>query len=82
MNYFDYHSPGGRDLSGNKRTAEQSFNQELTKSNKAIAMSCAAKFNNKDGADAGEKWRNGKPIRVVRGWKGRKHSKFAPEAGM
>ena len=72
---------GGRDLSGNKRESEQSFDQSLTKSNKAIAMSCKANFNDKVGADAGEKWREGKPVRVVRGWKGRKHSKYAPEAG-
>ena len=66
-------------MSGNKRVAEQSFDQEFTKSNKAIAMCCAAKFN-KDGAVAAD-WKKGKPIRVVRGFKGRKHSKFAPEVG-
>ena len=42
-------------------------------------MCCAAKFN-KDGAVAAD-WKKGKPIRVVRGFKGRKHSKFAPEVG-
>ena len=73
---------GGRDLSGNKRESEQSFDQSLTKSNKAIAMSCKANFNDKVGADAGEKWREGKPVRVVRGWKGRKHSKYAPKVGV
>ena len=46
-----------------------------------MAISCAAKFNSKDGADAGDKWRDGRPIRVVRGWKGRKHSNYAPEKG-
>ena len=54
---------GGRDLSGNKRTAPQSSNQELTRTNAAIAKNCNAKFNDKDGADAGEAWKKGKPIR-------------------
>ena len=54
---------GGRDLSGNKRTAAQSFDQELTRTNAAIASNCNAKFNDKDGADAGEAWKKGKPIR-------------------
>merc|ERR1711981_696321 len=62
---FTYTGSGGRDLSGNKRESEQSFDQSLTKSNKAIAMSCKANFNDKVGADAGEKWREGKPVRVV-----------------
>ena len=31
---FTYTGSGGRDLSGNKRTAEQSFDQTLTKTNR------------------------------------------------
>ena len=31
---FYYTGAGGRDLSGNKRTADQSCNQELTRTNK------------------------------------------------
>ena len=54
---------GGRDLSGNKRTAAQSFDQELTRTNAALASNCAAEFNKKDGADAGDNWKKGKPIR-------------------
>ena len=72
---------GGRDLSGNKRTAEQSFDQELTKSNKAIALDCDAKFNDKDGATA-ENWKKGKPVRVLRSYKFKKHSKYAPDVGV
>ena len=34
-----------------------------------------------EGADAGEKWKKGKPIRVIRTEKGKKHSKFAPDVG-
>ena len=33
------------------------------------------------GADAGDKWREGKPVRVCRAWKLKKHSKYAPEEG-
>ena len=35
----------------------------------------------KKGADAGKDWRKGKPLRVVRNFKGRKHSPYAPEDG-
>jgi len=77
---FYYTGAGGRDLSGNKRTAEQSFDQELTKSNGALALNCDCKFDDKNGGEAKD-WRNGKPIRVVRGYKGAKHSKYAPELG-
>ena len=54
--YFTYTGSGGRDLSGNKRTAEQSSDQKLDKSNAAIAMNCKVSFNPKDGGDAGDKW--------------------------
>lgn len=37
-------------------------------------------MNEKDGADAKD-WKAGKPVRVVRSSKGRKHSKFCPEDG-
>ena len=40
---FTYTGAGGRDLSGNKRTAEQSCDQVLTKTNLALAVNCAAK---------------------------------------
>jgi E3 ubiquitin-protein ligase UHRF1 len=78
---FTYTGAGGRDLSGNKRTAEQSFDQVLTKSNGAIARNCKARFDAKNGGDAGDKWREGKAIRVLRNYKGSKHSKYAPTEG-
>ena len=78
---FTYTGSGGRDLSGNKRTAPQSSDQTLEKGNEGIARSCYAKFDDKNGGDAGEDWKKGHPIRVVRGYKGKKHSKFAPEEG-
>ncbi|CAL4066750.1 unnamed protein product, partial [Meganyctiphanes norvegica] len=76
---FTYTGSGGRDLSGNKRTAEQSSDQELTRMNKALALNVNAKFSEK-GAEA-EDWKGGKPVRVIRNAKGRKHSKYAPEEG-
>jgi len=78
---FTYTGSGGRDLSGNKRTAEQSFDQTLTKSNAAIAVSCNAKFNDKKGNESTD-WQEGKPIRVCRSYKFQKHSKYAPDAGV
>ncbi|XP_032821928.1 E3 ubiquitin-protein ligase UHRF1 isoform X1 [Petromyzon marinus] len=77
---FTYTGSGGRDLSGNKRTAEQSCDQKLAKMNRALALNCKAALNDKVGAEAKD-WRAGKPVRVVRSAKGRKHSKFAPEEG-
>jgi len=76
---FTYTGSGGRDLSGNKRTAEQSSDQELTRMNKALALNVNAKFS-EEGAEAKD-WQGGKPVRVIRNAKGRKHSKYAPEEG-
>ncbi|CAM9845099.1 unnamed protein product [Chrysoparadoxa australica] len=66
---FLYTGSGGRNLSGNKRTAKQSMDQELTGTNAALAKNC----NKKD-------WRKGKPVRVVRASKLVKtsHGKYAP----
>nr|F6UA42.2 RecName: Full=E3 ubiquitin-protein ligase UHRF1; AltName: Full=RING-type E3 ubiquitin transferase UHRF1; AltName: Full=Ubiquitin-like PHD and RING finger domain-containing protein 1; AltName: Full=Ubiquitin-like-containing PHD and RING finger domains protein 1 [Xenopus tropicalis] len=77
---FTYTGSGGRDLSGNKRTAEQSCDQKLTNMNRALALNCSAPINDKEGAVAKD-WRAGKPVRVVRNTKGKKHSKYAPEDG-
>ncbi|XP_076135214.1 E3 ubiquitin-protein ligase UHRF1 [Alosa pseudoharengus] len=79
-NEFTYTGSGGRDLSGNKRTAEQSCDQKLTNMNRALALNCNAPVNEKNGAEAKD-WKAGKPVRVVRSCKGRKHSKFSPEDG-
>ncbi|KOC67234.1 E3 ubiquitin-protein ligase UHRF1 [Habropoda laboriosa] len=77
---FIYTGSGGRDLSGNKRTAEQSCDQTLTRMNRALAVNCNAKLNATVGATA-ENWRGGIPVRVVRNFKLAKHSKYAPEEG-
>ncbi|KAG7264506.1 hypothetical protein CRUP_020644 [Coryphaenoides rupestris] len=77
---FTYTGSGGRDLSGNKRIGEHSFDQTLTHMNRALALNCDAPLNDKDGAES-RNWREGKPVRVVRSSKGRRISKYAPEEG-
>ncbi|XP_018572895.1 E3 ubiquitin-protein ligase UHRF1-like [Anoplophora glabripennis] len=77
---FYYTGSGGRDLSGNKRCSEQSCDQKLTRMNKALALNCNATFNDKTGAESKD-WKKGKPVRVVRNYKGAKHSKYAPQDG-
>lgn len=47
---------------------------------RALALNCNAAVNEKNGAEAKD-WKAGKPVRVVRSSKGRKHSKFSPEDG-
>ncbi|CAG4977879.1 unnamed protein product [Colias eurytheme] len=80
---FTYTGSGGRDLSGNKRTAEQSCDQTLTRENKALARNCFVKEISEKGGDAGEAWRQGKPVRVVRSYKMIKHfPKYAPKEGI
>lgn len=46
----------------------------------ALALNCNVPVNDKNGAQA-KNWKDGKPVRVVRSWKGRKHSKYCPEEG-
>ncbi|KAG8226036.1 hypothetical protein J437_LFUL004157 [Ladona fulva] len=77
---FLYTGSGGRDLSGNKRTAEQSCDQELTRNNRALAMNCDAPVDEINGAKSKD-WRVGKPVRVVRSHKLKAHSAYAPEKG-
>jgi hypothetical protein len=62
---FTYSGSGGRDLSGNKRTAtKQSCDQKLTNMNRALAKNCDCPIDDKRGGVA-KNWRKGKPIRVV-----------------
>lgn len=77
---FTYTGSGGRDLSGNKRIGEHSFDQTLTNMNRALAMNCDAPLNDKVGAES-RNWRAGKPVRVIRSSKGRRISQYAPEEG-
>ena len=76
---FYYTGAGGRDLSNNKRTGAPCEDQKFEKVNKALAKCCAATLS-KDGAKAKD-WTAGKPIRVSRSYKLKKHSTFAPEEG-
>ncbi|XP_063245028.1 E3 ubiquitin-protein ligase UHRF1-like [Bacillus rossius redtenbacheri] len=76
---FDYTGSGGRNLSGNKRTAPQSCDQKLNRQNEALARNCNAPLC-EDGAEAKD-WKGGKPVRVIRNYKLAKHSKFAPAEG-
>ncbi|XP_065843411.1 E3 ubiquitin-protein ligase UHRF1-like [Oscarella lobularis] len=77
---FTYTGSGGRDLSGNRRTASQSCDQTLTKTNRALALNCNAPLND-EGAEAKD-WENGKPVRVIRSYKLLKTSKYAPKEGI
>lgn len=43
-------------------------------------MSCAAPFNHEIGAES-KNWKKGKPVRVIRNYKGAKKSKYAPKDG-
>ena len=47
---------------------------------RALAMNCNAPVNKEKGAEAKD-WKAGKPVRVLRNYKGAKHSKYAPEEG-
>ena len=76
---FIYTGSGGRDLSGNKRTADQSSGQTLDRQNLALSYSCMVRPVSAKGADAGERWREGKEIKVLH--KAGKHSQFAPPEG-
>ncbi|RUO96083.1 PUA-like domain-containing protein [Jimgerdemannia flammicorona] len=80
---FTYTGSGGRDLkTGNKRTSSQTSDQAMDRFNLALAMTCAAKLDKKNGADAGDDWQKSRPIRVVRGEKlGMHHPEFAPAKG-
>ncbi|RUP44194.1 hypothetical protein BC936DRAFT_149809 [Jimgerdemannia flammicorona] len=80
---FTYTGSGGRDLkTGNKRTGSQTSDQAMDRFNLALAMTCAAKLDKINGADAGDDWQKSRPIRVVRGEKlGMHHPEFAPAKG-
>nr|CAD7576574.1 unnamed protein product [Timema californicum] len=77
---FWYTGSGGRDLSGNKRTAAQSSDQKLTRMNRALALNCNAPINEQKGSESKD-WKKGKPVRVIRSSKLAKHSTYAPSKG-
>lgn len=78
---FKYSGSGGRNLKdGNKRVAGQSSDQIWSSRNLALAMSCVG-FKHKCNKDfkghvckeCQERWRDGKPIRVVRSNKAKEY---------
>ncbi|XP_036289914.1 E3 ubiquitin-protein ligase UHRF2 isoform X2 [Pipistrellus kuhlii] len=77
---FTYTGSGGKNLAGNKRIGSPSADQTLTNMNRALALNCDAPLDDKVGAES-RNWRAGKPVRVIRSFKGRKISKYAPEEG-
>ncbi|KAJ1966863.1 hypothetical protein IWQ62_002201 [Dispira parvispora] len=80
---FVYTGSGGRNLAdGNKRTGAQSFDQELTRYNLALARTCDAPINGVKGAVAND-WKKSRAVRVVRSYKlAKHHPKYAPEEGV
>ncbi len=85
---FYYTGAGGRDLSGNKRTAPQSKDQELNRTNLALAKNCFGKQLNKCKSCTMEKmcescanqWQKGKALRVCRSYKNK--GEFSPAEGV
>ncbi|KAF7729969.1 E3 ubiquitin-protein ligase uhrf1 [Apophysomyces ossiformis] len=81
-NEFYYTGSGGRDLTGNKRLAEHSCDQELSRFNLALAKTCAAPVDEVNGAEAKD-WRKSRPIRVCRTHQlACHHPKYAPTTGV
>ncbi|KAJ2142136.1 hypothetical protein IW142_004479 [Coemansia sp. RSA 564] len=80
---FVYTGSGGYDLSGNKRQAKvQSFDQELTRQNRGLALACAAPLDDKVGGTA-KNWKQSSAIRVCRSYKVAKlHPEYAPAEGV
>ncbi|KAJ2559780.1 hypothetical protein EV175_000165 [Coemansia sp. RSA 1933] len=80
---FVYTGSGGYDLSGNKRMAKvQSFDQELTRQNRSLALACAAPVDEVKGGEAND-WKQSSPIRVCRSYKLAKvHPRYAPDEGV
>ena len=83
---FLYSGSGGRDASetGSRIGNGQSFDQSLTKSNAALAMTMFSTLKDPEKLDANgavaDNWRNSRPVRVVRSDK-MKYSKYAPAEG-
>ncbi|XP_046982149.1 E3 ubiquitin-protein ligase UHRF1-like [Schistocerca americana] len=79
--WFWYTGAGGRDLSGNRRTTNrQTCDQTFTHTNKALALNCNTELSEEGGKAVD--WRAGKPVRVLRSYKFRKRSIYAPEEGL
>ncbi|CAK1554001.1 unnamed protein product [Leptosia nina] len=70
---FTYNGSGGRYLSRD---------QTLTGPNMALARNCAVNPLNEDGADAGDAWKSGLPVRIVRSYRmPKRFPTYAPKEG-
>ncbi|KAI7869587.1 PUA-like domain-containing protein [Spinellus fusiger] len=79
---FFYTGSGGRNLSGNKRVGNHCDDQELTRFNLSLAMTCAAEVNDEVGAEA-QDWKQSRPIRVCRTVQLARHNPtYAPTEGV
>ncbi|KAJ1898919.1 hypothetical protein LPJ81_004240 [Coemansia sp. IMI 209127] len=80
---FIYTGSGGYDLSGNKRMGRvQTFDQELTRQNRSLALACSTPVDEKIGGEAKD-WKQSSPIRVCRSYKlSKQHPRFAPREGV
>lgn len=78
-------SVGGGDLKTRYYTrieGRMTQDQQLTRYNKALAITCNARFNDKEGAKAMD-WRKSQPIRVCRASNRKStHPMYAPEKGI
>lgn len=80
--YIIYTGSGGRDPSSGSK--KQTFDQTLDGRNLLLAKCCPVPIDLKNGSDAGDNWRNGVPIRVVRGSKSLRFSgsrSYGPSEG-
>ncbi|KAI8388306.1 PUA-like domain-containing protein [Radiomyces spectabilis] len=79
---FLYTGSGGRNLEGNKRMGKHASDQELTRFNLSLAMTCAAPVDAKNGAEAAN-WKESRAIRVCRTKKlAVYHPEYAPSDGV
>ncbi|KAJ2273642.1 hypothetical protein GGH14_004327 [Coemansia sp. RSA 370] len=80
---FVYTGSGGYDFVGTSQQRKaQSFDQELTRQNRGLALACAAPLDETVGGTAND-WKQSSPIRVCRSYKAaKKHPEYAPAEGV
>ncbi|KAI1292328.1 E3 ubiquitin-protein ligase UHRF1 [Halotydeus destructor] len=86
-NEIYYTGSGGRDCAKSKVRVGglQTRDQELNRTNRALAFSCFAPLDDRQGANAKDKWKLGKPVRVLRSGNSRgasKRSPYLPKGGV
>ncbi|KAJ2500285.1 hypothetical protein GGH96_002881 [Coemansia sp. RSA 1972] len=80
---FVYTGSGGYGFMGSTHQSKaQSFDQELTRHNRGLALACAAPIDETVGGTAND-WKQSTPIRVCRSYKAaKKHPEYAPAEGV